>query len=239
MPFVILVVLAITYFHRSLSYEAEDEMHAGDWSKNRIANKIIGGCTIPLLYISLESERAQINSIGYWYYFGFVNTLDLLGLLTTTTIIALSLFDIEWLSFQSLRMLASISCCSLIIKFYDWLRVFEVFSFYISLMENTICDIIYFLVLFVINLAAFGVPMSMLDLNQRDEDDGQIESATGFWLFDAIFNQYLLSLGEFDVPKKEKSSYEKLFLLFFASATFFTMITMLNMLIAIMGDSFD
>lgn len=136
-------------------------------------------------------------------------------------------------------MLASISCCSLIIKFYDWLRVFEVFSFYISLMENTICDIVYFLVLFVINLAAFGVPMSMLDLNQRSEDDIQIVSTTGFWLFDAIFNQYLLSLGEFDVPSKEKSSYEKLFLLFFASATFFTMITMLNMLIAIMGDSFD
>lgn len=81
--------------------------------------------------------------------------------------------------------------------------------------------------------------MSMLDLNQRSEDDIQIVSTTGFWLFDAIFNQYLLSLGEFDVPSKEKSSYEKLFLLFFASATFFTMITMLNMLIAIMGDSFD
>ena len=62
----------------------------------------------------------------------------------------------------------------------------------------------------------------------------------GFWLIDTIYNQYLLSLGEFGgiLETAELGAQEKLVLLFFWLTTFFTMITMLNMLIAIMGDSF-
>ena len=80
----------------------------------------------------------------------------------------------------------------------------------------------------------------MLDLN-RDEDDAILGSAFGFWLIDAIYNQYLLSLGEFASLESlgNGAPYEKLVVIFFIMATFFTQITLLNMLIAIMGDSFD
>ena len=63
----------------------------------------------------------------------------------------------------------------------------------------------------------------------------------GFWPIDTVYNQYLLSLGEFtSLDQLANSEYfEKLAILFFFMATFFTQITMLNMLIAIMGDSFD
>lgn len=96
------------------------------------------------------------------------------------------------------------------------------------------------MVLFLVALAGFGLPMSMLDLNQNGVEDELIGYSTGFWLFDALYNQYLLALGEFStLEQKSKSSNERLVLLFFSGATFFTMITMLNMVIAIMGDSFD
>lgn len=62
----------------------------------------------------------------------------------------------------------------------------------------------------------------------------------GFWILDAFYNQYLLSLGEFaSLDNVENGTQEKLVLAFFSMATFFTMVTMLNMLIAIMGDSFS
>ena len=64
----------------------------------------------------------------------------------------------------------------------------------------------------------------------------------GFWLLDTIYSQYLVSLGFFDnvLDNMEKDvAYEKFVILFFGSATFYTQLTMLNMLIAIMGDSFD
>ena len=55
-------------------------------------------------------------------------------------------------------------------------------------------------------------------------------------------NQYMLSLGEFGALTEgsESNTFEtEMILAFFLMATFFVQITMLNMLIAIMGDSFD
>ena len=80
----------------------------------------------------------------------------------------------------------------------------------------------------------------MLDLN-REDDAALVDSAYGFWSIDIIFNQYLLSLGKFASLESlgEGEKFEKLVYVFFFMATFYTQLTLLNMLIAIMGDSFD
>ena len=100
------------------------------------------------------------------------------------------------------------------------------------------------MLLFFVALLLFGLPLSMLNQNRfrYSEDEQIIDEVVRWWLYDIIYNQYLLALGEFvtldayterDVPDKD-------FVVFvFIAATFFTQITMLNMLIAIMGDVFD
>ena len=61
-----------------------------------------------------------------------------------------------------------------------------------------------------------------------------------WWVIDAIYNQYLLSLGEFETLENFMLGPEsRIIMTIFGFATFFTQITMLNMLIAIMGDEFD
>ena len=52
-------------------------------------------------------------------------------------------------------------------------------------------------------------------------------------------NQYYLILGEFHNENFSRQPHDWLCFLLFVLATFFTQITMLNMLIAIMGDTFD
>ena len=78
----------------------------------------------------------------------------------------------------------------------------------------------------------------MLDMN-RDESSALIASDSGFWILDGLVNQYLLSLGEFtsleQVPGNPQA---QIAMLFFLLATMFTQLTMLNMLIAIMGDTY-
>ena len=60
------------------------------------------------------------------------------------------------------------------------------------------------------------------------------------WLEDVIYNQYLLALGEFQTfDSFTQGSLPDLLVLMFVAATFFTQITMLNMLIAIMSDVFE
>ena len=60
------------------------------------------------------------------------------------------------------------------------------------------------------------------------------------WFFDALINQYLLSLGEHvRMEEFEGHSDTILIYIFFVLATFFTEITFLNMIIAIMGDVYE
>ena len=55
-----------------------------------------------------------------------------------------------------------------------------------------------------------------------------------------IINQYLLALGEFmSLDAFKEGSEVSLCFVFFILATFFVQIVMFNMLIAIMGDTFD
>ena len=58
-------------------------------------------------------------------------------------------------------------------------------------------------------------------------------------LSDAWINQYLLGLGDFYHLPLAFSEFKNLEWLFFILSTFATQIVFLNMLIAIMGDTFD
>ena len=82
------------------------------------------------------------------------------------------------------------------LKIYDWLRLFEKTSFYVKLVELTLEGVGWFMILFIVALVGFGLPMSMLDMN-RGEDAHLIAQIFGWWFIDALYNQYLLSLGEF------------------------------------------
>ena len=102
----------------------------------------------------------------------------------------------------------------------------------------TLLEMASFTALFGLALLAFGMPLSMLNLN-RDADNILIESSSGSWILDIVYNQYLLSLGEFATMDNFNAEQSQLVLLFFVMATIYTQITMLNMIIAIVGDSFD
>ena len=98
------------------------------------------------------------------------------------------------------------------------------------------------MILFFVALLMFSVPISMLNLN-RTSENYLVASYFGNWVTDGIFNQYMLSLGEFgdltNIDSENLTLETWVIMIFFLMATFFTQITMLNMLIAIMSDSFD
>ena len=79
---------------------------------------------------------------------------------------------------EILRQLAAFASCSLLIKVYDWLRLFENTGFYILLLEETIRDVISFLILIITALLMFGMPMIMLNLNSG-EDEGIVDDPAG------------------------------------------------------------
>ena len=94
------------------------------------------------------------------------------------------------------------------------------------------------MVLLLIVLMIFGVPIMILDMNSEDGYE-MIDDSWHNWLLNLLFNQYLLSLGEFGMDNFGEHPQAVLVYCLFFAATFISQLTMLNMLIAIMGDSFD
>ena len=148
--------------------------------------------------------------------------------------------DQNRVSNEVLRVLAAFASFFTMIKFFDWLRLFEGTAFYIRLIMETLADIGAFLLILVLALLTFGIPMYMLDLNRSDIDDNHvIDPVFGFWGMNALLNQYFLSLGEFSFDNFADNPQSGICYFFFLLSTFLTQITMLNMLIAIMGDTYS
>ena len=97
-----------------------------------------------------------------------------------------------------------------------------------------------FIILIFFALLMFGIPLIILNEN-RDEENAINEGPIGLWFFDMLIDQYLLALGEWGNTRGNiaEGPQTRLIYVFFLLATFISLVTMLNMLIAIMGDTFD
>ena len=95
-------------------------------------------------------------------------------------------------------------------------------------------DITNFLFILFVGIIGFGVSFYALSNNNDNVDDRFING-----IFDSFLYSYKLVLGEFDLDKFEKSTNKILLWVLFIICSLFTMIILLNMLIAIMGDSFN
>ena len=120
-------------------------------------------------------------------------------------------------------ILAAFAVFSLIIKFYEWLRIFEKPAFYIYLIGQTIDEIKAFIILYITSLLLFGFPLLMLNFYSY-ADLPVYESLSGISLIDALMNQYYLGLGEFHTENfgDQNFPHNVLFVLIFIMATLYT-----------------
>ena len=79
----------------------------------------------------------------------------------------------------------------------------------------------------------------LVELHRCEPALVDMEKVFNFWVFDLFYTQYMLALGMFEPENYGDHPQAILAFLFFLGATVMSQLTMLNMLIAIMGDSFD
>ena len=68
-------------------------------------------------------------------------------------------------SLTTLSLMAALSSFTLLVKAFDWMRLFDSTSFYILLLQETIADVQVFIVIFIQSLFLFGVPLVILSRN--------------------------------------------------------------------------
>ena len=101
--------------------------------------------------------------------------------------------------------------------------------------------------MFVMCIAMFSNAAYVLNLIQPEPDaDGNITPFAPLWndafgvpFIDSFFNQYQLGLGNFFLDPYAANPAAVLILIYFILATLFTQIMFLNMLIAIMSETFS
>ena len=99
-----------------------------------------------------------------------------------------------------------------------------------------ICYMLFGTAFYILNMSR-GVK----EFDDPNESDEIISNTFGnVWILNAFSNQYELGLGEFTTGEMANGDVNaKLCYILFILATFFVQITFLNMLIAIMGESFS
>ena len=178
---------------------------------------------------------------GKYYFLSKWNYVDLLGLLLNTLILASQLF-VSKISPKLTLYAAFIAIALMWAQFIYWFRVFERTTLYIRLIRQTIIDILDFGFIFLLVLLAAANLMFLLNINrnQTEENDELFDQWFSNKFMSALLNTYLTSLGEFgfdNYSRETPNSYVAWTLFIFV--TLFSQITILNMLIAIMADTFD
>ncbi len=129
------------------------------------------------------------------------------------------------------------------------MRLFEETSFYVLLVIEVMYDIRYFLMMFFCCVAMFANAVLILDLAHANQaklltEEGQeeytplIPDVTGNNPINALINQYLLGLGSSTLADQEPNGVKQLVWFYFFLATIIININFLNVLIAIVSDSY-
>ena len=142
------------------------------------------------------------------------------------------------LSLDTQIVLAALASLCICLKFFDWLRLFDKTSFYINLIGMTLSEVKFFLILLVASMLLFGLPMMIININST-ENASIFETNSPLQIINMLIHQYYQSLGNFNNENYSENSHSTFIWILFFMSTGFTQITMLNMLIAIMGDTFD
>ena len=125
--------------------------------------------------------------------------------------------------------------------FVNWLRVFETTVIYIRLIKQTMIDMTPFFFLYVVIMIIFSFAVLILNLNREDENDLYDNDIFASSYLNSFMSQYLVTLGEFSLDNYSKAGEPNAGIdwSFFIAATVFGQLVILNMLIAIMGNTFD
>jgi hypothetical protein len=123
-------------------------------------------------------------------------------------------------------------------KFLYFLRVFQPTGYLIRMIIEVIFDMKYFFLLLLITIAAFGdsfLRIATANPDEEDEEGNNPRFTTGF--IDSMIYTYRMILGDFDTGNFGHVATPAVMILFLL-CTIFNMIVMLNLLIAIISDSY-
>jgi hypothetical protein len=209
------------------------------------------GCCGLLYFSSIELTSIWKQGLGYfndiWNYMDTL--LMLLNALQLFLLMACGATNTLIVDAATIRNVASLCCFLMWVKMFYWMRLFKNTAHFITLIFRTIYDIRIFALMLLIILAAFANFFFIINNNtpsnpnhvkkEKEEDFHYVNDYVGQPFFNSLISMYLLGLGEFDLDGYSKGPDVYFAWGFFILGTFLVLVVFMNMLIAIMGDTFS
>jgi hypothetical protein len=215
------------------------------WIFNQDANVYLETISVAVLALFsmylLKNEIGQLTESGLEYFLSIWNYLDIVP---PTLIIVFLLLDytvdffnmtddkgvvLPYVITTKVSMQATMSLF-IWLKFLYFLRIFDSTGYLIRIIIEVIIDMRHFLALLLLTFIAFGHAMYMISLgNEEPFIEGDF--------FYSIFYTYRMTLGDFDTTAFGNVATGYMTALFIL-CTVLNMIIMLNLLIAIISESF-
>ena len=99
-----------------------------------------------------------------WEYLSSLQNIgDIICLILTPVLCLTNYGDAPYLELETQAYMGALVSFFLFSKCFDWLRVFEETSFIVKLIRETIWDIRWFMVLFMVSLVMFAFPLTILE----------------------------------------------------------------------------
>lgn len=130
------------------------------------------------------------------------------------------------------RYMHAIASFFICIKLLYFLRIFRMYGHLIKTIVEVVVDMKVFMVILLMSLLTFAGSFYILAQNNKG-DDVFIESYV-----DSLLKLFELMLGSFDTEQYEKSVGSPIVYFTFALSAVFLIVIMLNLLIAIISDTF-
>ena len=178
--YILYAICSICYMKMALKSSASDD-------ESPSAAIILSAVVTLALWVRqtyLEVRQAISEGLGY---INFWNMIDFSGLILVFLILLMTSTKVAIMPVESQRIVAAFACCFTLIKLFDWLRLYEDTGFYVRLVQVTIYDVRFFLLLLFATLMMFGFPVLMIDGNSK-QDKELIEGVFSFWLVDLLYN---------------------------------------------------
>jgi len=188
-----------------------------------------------LLFICfyLFLEIRQIIHLRGEYIKSFWNMVDFISIILNIVIIALDMANYD---IKNIRPLAAVAVLFMWIKFFYFLRIFDTTQGLIRMIQEICYDMGAFTAILFVAVFAFSNSFLILARNGVNEENE--DPFTGGNLFKSFVWTYRTGLGDFDTDNFETPN-EELVWIIFMLCSLLILIILLNMLIAIMGDTFD
>lgn len=179
-------------------------------------------------YIQFQNESSALKYLtSIWNYVDLIPNIIVLFALTISVLNSENEEVIKWQRY--LHAIASFFIC---IKLLYFLRIFRMYGHLIKTIVEVVVDMKVFMVILLMSLLTFAGSFYILAKNNKD-GEVFIES-----YIDSLLKLFELMLGSFDTEKYQKSVGSPIVYFTFALSALFLIVIMLNLLIAIISDTF-